>query len=232
MTKTLKHFLLDELRGVNNIQRIQGLHRGLFKPFEDLVEKSWNSRGYEVPDLPAFIAHVYGFHPQLTYDDCYWFPFADYISQVVIPHKIEVWKAGMRLIQLFSDQDQLDWIERLFVHDASKFSHREWIAYDAQKKAGFDKPKSTQFLEALNHHYNHNDHHPEHWILNLRGQEPQALKMPIMAVHEMVCDWIGSSKSYGDDMQEWLDKNFNTFNLHPETKQDAIRTLRYLGYKV
>lgn len=230
-TKTLVKWRLEALRGSENIKDIDhGYYRRLFEPFLEVTRPSFENRGYEMPDLPAFVAHTQGFEAQAVYDDYYWFPFSDYVEKIVIPHKIAVWKSGMKLMKFLTDREQLAFVERLFVHDASKFGWGEWRAYyDRFLGLLKDKPVSEAFKAALVHHYNANDHHPEHWLLHKDGvAEP--LEMPKMAALEMIADWMGASESYGTKMEVWLDQKFAGIPLHPITRSVAKELLTDLGY--
>lgn len=74
----------------------------------------------------------------------------------VLRHKWFVLLAGLRLggIPLW----------RLIVHDSSKFSPAEWGPYVER----FFKPapwRRDRWERALIHHYNHNPHHWQYWVL-------------------------------------------------------------------
>lgn len=153
-------------------------------------------------------------------DDCFWFPIKDYYEKTVIPHKIEVFKAGIELCNKIHMQD---WelrrmTERLIVHDFSKFSCDEHIAYSSYNFK--DKSKNSEsakmnFEQAWNHHKNHNDHHPEYHLSVNRDGTTVPLVMDKYCMLEMVADWIGAGRTYGSTLEEWLPKNIDSFVFHP-----------------
>lgn len=76
-------------------------------------------------------------------------------------------------------------------HDASKFTSDEFYAYAAKYfPSENDKFNSYLVEEAFNqaweHHYTHNKHHPEYWIID----NLSTIDMPKYAIIEMSCDWI------------------------------------------
>jgi len=225
------------MRGAENFQSPDSdnhrLYRKLFAPFEDVARRHFEDRGYAMPDFPTYLAHTQGFEPQGVYNDVYWFPLSDYAEKMVIPHKIAVWKAGMKLMQYLGDHEQLAMLERLFVHDASKFNWDEWRDYyDRFIGSLKGQPASDDFKRALIHHYNSNDHHPEHWLLHNSDGSVDAIEMPKLAALEMIADWMGASESYGTPMQDWLDKRFASIPLHTSTRALVGEFLKELGYTV
>jgi hypothetical protein len=79
-------------------------------------------------------------------------------------------------------------------HDDSKFSEEEFEPY-AQKFYGPQdiNGKPLEFVpgyeEAWQHHWIHNEHHPEFWL----GED-----MPYIYILEMLCDWGSFSIDKGD----------------------------------
>lgn len=89
--------------------------------------------------------------------------------------------------------------ERLFNHDASKFTLAEYPYYARQFHG--DRGDPVGFTRAYLHHIHHNDHHWNHWLFAADGYSPYdsgielngALPMPEVCVREMVADWMGAS---------------------------------------
>jgi len=80
-------------------------------------------------------------------------------------------------------------------HDASKLVEPELSAFDiatpklASLEYGSEEYK-VSLLElgpALQHHFEANDHHPEHYLSGVSG-------MSLMALIEMLCDWRAASE--------------------------------------
>lgn len=84
-------------------------------------------------------------------------------------------------------------------HDQSKLQGAEREAFDAytEKLRGmtYNSPEYKACLSdikpALDHHYAHNRHHPEHHKLGIRG-------MNLIDIVEMLCDWKASSMRHND----------------------------------
>lgn len=105
-------------------------------------------------------------------------------------------------------------------HDASKFTKEELEYYAAYEKLPeglvFGSDEYNAALKALNVgvgtpgfnlHSSRNDHHPEFY--------DDAHEMGFMAIIEMVCDWHGAMKAYGNK-QDWLesvDYNISRFDF-------------------
>lgn len=152
---------------------------------------------------------------------------ADYYMKKVIPHKVEVFKAGMELKSL-STETTKEIRERLLFHDLSKFSKQE-TAY-ATHKFGKDVKNSDAQLRAFglafHHHKMNNDHHPEYWWYVKKDGSTKAVPMPHACVWEMIADWIGASRTYGNPLENWLKDNLLEFRFHHQTAQLVIKLLR------
>ena len=103
---------------------------------------------------------------------------------------------------------------RGLVHDLSKFSIAEFFnsaKYYTGNRSPIDNEKDEKgYSYAWLHHRGRNPHHWEYWIDNL-SSGGEALKIPIIYVKEMICDWIGAGKAY--DFDNWnYDVPFKRFN--------------------
>lgn len=129
--------------------------------------------------------------------------------------------------------------ERHFKHDASKLVSPEVEAFDiatpklANLTYGSDEYKQSlrDLGPALQHHYEANDHHPEHFENGVRG-------MSFMAVIEMLCDWRAAServKQRTDDPEkvktfgDGLAFNQERFGYSDELAEIILNTARELG---
>ena len=106
-------------------------------------------------------------------------------------------------------------------HDKSKFSDEEFEGYRAYyyKSKEDDKDKNIEdaYNKAWEHHYKHNSHHPEFWVVNLTGKEENKkfVEMNKSSLLEMLCDWIAMSFQYKQSLYEWW---FNTKSGKEEKK--------------
>jgi hypothetical protein len=128
--------------------------------------------------------------------------------------------------------------ERLFNHDASKFTIDEYPYYARQFHG--DRGDPVGFARAWLHHIHCNDHHWNHWLF-ADGYSPYgsgvelsgALPMPEVCVREMVADWMGASRTYTDswNMEEWLNEHLpQKIILHSESFLIVGQVLRDIGY--
>lgn len=133
-------------------------------------------------------------------------------------------------------------MERLFNHDASKFTEAEYPYY-ARQFFG-DKGDPDGFARAWLNHIHLNDHHWQHWIFP-DGHTPKGsqvingvMPMPEVCVREMVADWMGASFAYTGswDMSDWLNSHYadpanKRVVLHPETDKLVWDILFSIGYR-
>ena len=97
----------------------------------------------------------------------------------------------------------LDEIEhRQATHDRSKLSEDEFPTYarviPKMKGLPFGSPEAKAIVKelgpALQHHYENNRHHPEHFENGIAG-------MNLLDMIEMVCDWKAVSEAKGNDLK-------------------------------
>lgn len=124
-------------------------------------------------------------------------------------------------------------------HDHSKLVEPELSAFDiatpklANLSYGSDEYRQSlrELGPALQHHFEHNDHHPEHYE---RGIE----QMSLMALIEMLCDWRAAServKQRTDDpskiatFEDGLKHNFERFGIGEQLQSILIATVKELN---
>ena len=90
-------------------------------------------------------------------------------------------------------------------HDISKFSKEEFIPY-VEHFYPIDGKKPGSIDSAWSHHKNNNSHHYE------------SLKTDIDVVH-MVIDWTAMGYMFGDNAQEYYERNKNKIKLNSRQKQ-------------
>ena len=124
------------------------------------------------------------------------------------------------------------------IHDLSKFSKDEFVAYSKYFMEDKEKNKEA-FIKAWMHHKGNNPHHWEYWIDYDENGNIVANKMPYNYVVEMVCDWIGAGKTYE---RRWnTNSPFSYYNkvrsgrhFHPETEKLVLlflNCIRFHGLK-
>ena len=127
---------------------------------------------------------------------------------------------------------------RAIVHDLSKFRGAELPHYNRQFFG--DKSDPEGFAVAWLHHQNVNPHHWEYWITRsdhshgASGAIDGCLPMPYTYAVEMILDWMAASKAYTGswDMTKWLTKNLPKIRLHPRTREQIVKELEKIGYRV
>jgi hypothetical protein len=114
------------------------------------------------------------------------------------------------------------WWWRLLIHDLSKLTIAEWSPYAKRYYSGYALSNTDMVLfdRALLHHYNHNQHHWQYWVLHDNNGTEQAVEMPYLVVLEMVVDWRAAGLAYAgvDDAAEWYTKHREGILLHPNTR--------------
>lgn len=101
----------------------------------------------------------------------------------------------IHLVRYFMDRAVMNLGNRFMNHDASKLVEPELAAFDiatpklAELEYGSEEYKQSlrDLGPALQHHYENNDHHPEHYENGIQG-------MSLMALIEMLCDWRAASE--------------------------------------
>ena len=133
------------------------------------------------------------------------------------------------------------WKEKLyfhaFTHDLSKLLPCEFIPYSEwfygyhgvklEKDYNWEQLNngmsnlSRNYLECKNnfnkaweHHFKNNPHHWNYWIDN----NGIALDIPIKHINQMICDWKGMSRKFGDTPQSFYINNRHKMNLSIKTR--------------
>lgn len=112
-------------------------------------------------------------------------------------------------------------------HDRSKLEPPEKEAFDRMtprlKNLEYGSDEYKESLEelgpALQHHYEHNSHHPEHYADGVAG-------MDLMDLVEMWCDWMAASRrTKGGNLVDSLKHNIKRFEIEPQLAQVLRNTL-------
>lgn len=127
-----------------------------------------------------------------------------------------------------------DFLRRMEVHDASKLESPEREVFEEMtpklKASTYGSDEYKGFLKemgvALDHHYAHNSHHPEHFVDGIRG-------MNLLDVLEMLCDWLAATRRHADgDIRKSIEINQGRFGYSDEMKAILLNTLPLLGAKL
>lgn len=128
---------------------------------------------------------------------------------------------------------QQDLDNRRITHDASKLQEPERSGFQAMtadarlKDLTYGSEEYRAVLRehkpTIQHHYAHNDHHPEFW--------PNGVKdMSLLSVLEMLCDWKASTSRMKDgDLARSIEVNAERFGYGDEFKTLLTNTARELG---
>lgn len=136
--------------------------------------------------------------------------------------------AVIRLIQ----ECRTELRRRADMHDASKLEEPEKAAFDVAtpklKGLTYGSPEYAQALAdlkpALDHHYAHNSHHPEHYENGVYG-------MSLFDVMEMLMDWKAASERHADgDITKSIEINRARFELGPQLHMILLNTAREMGW--
>jgi hypothetical protein len=122
--------------------------------------------------------------------------------------------------------------ERSFVHDASKLMSPEKEAFDILTPRlkgltyGSDEYRAClrEMKPAIEHHYAHNSHHPEHFENGIDG-------MSLFDVVEMLLDWKAASERHADgDIWKSIEHNKGRFGLSDQVYSMLLNTAREMGW--
>lgn len=155
--------------------------------------------------------------------------------RVVAVHKWAIVVAGRDVNRVVARRTGLrvSW-RRLVAHDLSKLGRAELMPYARHFAKARGRGPDPAFAAAWRHHYEHNDHHPEHF----RREDGSFAAMPDEAVVEMVVDWLAASRAYegawpccGGEWR-WLHHSWDKLRMHPSNKALAGAIACALGYAI
>ena len=118
-------------------------------------------------------------------------------------------------------------------HDATKLKDPEFkifLEYTPKLRNttyGSDEYKGylKEMQVALDHHYSHNRHHPEHFKNGIKD-------MDLIDLCEMICDWLAATERHADgDIQKSLEINQKRFGYGDELKEIMRNTVKLLQGK-
>lgn len=112
----------------------------------------------------------------------------------------------------------VDLLHRAEKHDQTKLESPEVEAFTeytpklANSTYGSEEYKGflAAIKPALDHHYAHNSHHPEHYKNGVND-------MNLLDIVEMLCDWKAASERHNDgNIRRSIEINANRFGLSPQ----------------
>ena len=124
-------------------------------------------------------------------------------------------------------------LERGARHDASKLEEPEKAIFDTVGNrlavityAGEEYKHSLADLKtALDHHYTHNPHHPEHYSNGVDG-------MSLFDLTEMLMDWKAAGERYpgGMNIVRSVEISSERFAMGEQLKKILMNTVREMGW--
>jgi len=132
------------------------------------------------------------------------------MTETAYDSREDTW-AHIHRVKHFMTQATKNLYYRAENHDASKLESPEKEAFDiaTPKLAGLEygseeyRQSLRELGPALQHHFEHNSHHPEHYENGTRG-------MSLLDLIEMLCDWRAASERTKQraDGDEYLKRSF------------------------
>jgi len=123
-------------------------------------------------------------------------------------------------------------VQRQRQHDESKLQNPEKEIFDiytpklAKLTYGSNEYKEclNDMSAALNHHYEKNSHHPEHYADGING-------MNLIDLIEMLCDWKAATERHLDgNLNDSIEINQKRFGYTDELKNIFKNTVVYLDF--
>jgi hypothetical protein len=143
----------------------------------------------------------------------------------------ETWNHIGRVRELMADVVS-NLMRRSDGHDRSKLVEPELSIFDKYtpmlREVEYGSDEYQRYLRemgvALAHHYEENDHHPEHDERGIAG-------MSLMALLEMLCDWKAAGERHADggDVRRSIGMNQERFGYSDEMKSILLATADELG---
>lgn len=116
-------------------------------------------------------------------------------------------------------------------HDASKLEEPELSGYagltEALKGLEYGTPEHraafAPFKPIIQHHYENNTHHPEHWDNGIND-------MSLLDIIEMLADWKAASERGNGDFARSIEVGVNRFDIDDQLAYILRNTARELGW--
>lgn len=141
-------------------------------------------------------------------------------TEKTLEHIVSVQKK----LRLFIDELEL----RAGEHDQSKLEEPEKSIFDIYtpklRNTTYGSEEYKQYLKemgkALEHHYQNNKHHPEHFDNGIN-------QMNLVDIVEMLCDWLAATERHADgNIITSIEKNQERFGYNDDLKNILLNTVR------
>lgn len=137
----------------------------------------------------------------------------------------------IRKVQTYLMQLVIELHSRALLHDSSKLMPPELEGYaglsDAVRglKYGTEEYRAAfaPFKSIIQHHYEANDHHPEHFAGGVS-------EMNLLQIVEMVADWKAASMRNSKTLTETLDASFQRFGIDAQLAAVIRNTATFLDW--
>lgn len=135
-------------------------------------------------------------------------------------------------VQAFLSDVMSELGDRSMFHDASKLQEPEKSMYDEytpklrELTYGSDEYKQTlkDMGAALQHHYEVNSHHPEHFKNGIEG-------MSLLDLIEMLTDWKAASMRHADgSIAQSMEVNKTRFGMSDQLAQIFLNTIKEMEW--
>jgi hypothetical protein len=202
----------------------------VFQKFTDAV--GGDAKEFADELYSKFTVDDFGYHDDFTY-----WGVLKYFEEKVVPHKIAVYQAGVKLMQekwflnFVKPYDVDQYKKNLWLHDLSKFSANEAFGYAMHDFSNPNAKSKPYFEKAWHHHKMNNPHHPEYWLNPNRSGIIEPIPMPVIYIMEMIADWIGAGQTYGSTLEQWLPINIHKFQFESLTINSVQNILEHMGFK-
>lgn len=138
------------------------------------------------------------------------------------------------LVRKFMQRPIVKLMHRANEHDKSKLEAPEKAAFDKLTprlkglKYGSEEYRAAlrELGPALQHHYQVNSHHPEHYPDGIDG-------MSLLDLLEMLCDWGAAHQRHDPPgtFEQSFAVNVDRFKIHPKVERILRNTVREMGWE-
>ena len=143
-------------------------------------------------------------------------------------------RAHIRAVQVAMQKPIVKLMHRATLHDKSKLEPPEKAIFDRftpvlkALKYGSDEYRSCllEMKPALDHHYQVNSHHPEHYPDGIDG-------MSLLDLMEMICDWAAAHQRHDPPgtFEHSFKVNVPRFKIGPQLEKILRNTVREMGWE-
>jgi Family of unknown function (DUF5662) len=136
-------------------------------------------------------------------------------------------------VRFLLGQCAINLLERGSKHDGSKLEPPEKAIFDAvgnrlaviTYEGEEYKQSLTDLKVALDHHYVHNPHHPEHYPNGIDG-------MSLLDLIEMLMDWKAASERHpgGMSIADSIELSSQRFSVSAQLKKILLNTAKEIGW--